>query len=1038
MKNPFIHYLVVVLLLLFSFNAIAQSPGYIVRPAGGIGATPLNPDGDAYSSKTTSGFTTNDISESELPFKIVPPTIIEPTGDLATGPSGGFTDIVRTVDNSGFYIYKDATNIYFRLRIGGIISGSKGYSILIDTDGKIGNTGPAADANFIAPTNTGNGNPGFEYEVVLRTNFDITVFNVDGTANPVALSPVYPLNSNSQISVALSTDGNNPDYFYDWFVPLSAIGNPASIRMVATTVTSPSSALQGSRSDIYGIDDAANSNVANAWTAVVNAQPTISLTDFNALGNSIGATCTAAPVLSTPINMGINVIVSGTWTHMDASKSSAATITLFRNGVALSTTTTVNSGGAWSITVPTIANGDVFYAKAQVDGESMCLESNNYKAIGCSPATMSTTNGLTFDLACFNDKGMQGTRPSGAAVRLYSVTSSGTPILVADDATTTYKITYPSATTWRYDGQYSQGNNSPCSGGQSDIPNAQYMITATETGKCESARVNACMGLTSQTAPVISQTTLAANHTIVSGTVATAGSFVRLYINGIIAATTTASGTAYSFTNLSLSKGDLVEIRAQATGQCLSATASRTVACFTQAPLIDANTSGSIPATATSIAGKSAYSGAVVTLYKGVSPNGSLVKTAIVNSAGIWTITGLSLAAGETFYATQTIDGCTATSAPVTVSAVTTVCPSITGTYTENSTTAAGELSAAFTGTVRLYLDGVLIGSTNVTTATTWSIPSFLYKLYPGAQLTVTAQAGTASETSGCAAASAIVACAAPGIPQITTSATAINVGQTVTFSVNNPSTDTWYAVLDANGKSYATTVYKTNTANFSMTTNPITTAGTYDLRITADKLTGCAASFTTARITANHVTLPVRFVAVTVKSNNHLPEVSWKVTSEQNVKHYSVERSSDGSYFEEAGTVVYMSTSETVNLYSFTDAAMASEEVVYYRIKQVDHSGKYLYSKIVSLNRETGLSLQVLPNPAYDKTTVQVNSSRQQNGVLQLVNLAGAVVKEQKVTLKKGFNRMVLDGLQQYTKGTYFIKVTLAEGTLYKKIVIK
>jgi hypothetical protein len=241
--------------LLFLFPAIAfsQSPGLIVRPLPAV-TTTLNPDGNGYSSQTGAGFTTDDIAQSEIPYKIVPPAITEPTGDLATGPSGGFTDIVKTVDNSGFYVYSDGTNIFFRLRIGGIISGSKGYSVLIDTDNKMGNSGSYADPNYVAPTNTSNGNPGFEYEVVLQTNFQIAVYSVDGSANPGSPA-IYSLNTNSQISVALSTDGNNPDYFYDWFVPLSAIGNPSSIRMAATTVTSPNSALQGSRSDIYGIDE---------------------------------------------------------------------------------------------------------------------------------------------------------------------------------------------------------------------------------------------------------------------------------------------------------------------------------------------------------------------------------------------------------------------------------------------------------------------------------------------------------------------------------------------------------------------------------------------------------------------------------------------------------------------------------------------------------------------------------------------------------------------------------------------------------------
>ena len=95
----------------------AQSPGLIVRPAGGNGITLLNPDGNGYTSAATTGFSSNDIAESEINFKVVPVAITEPTGDIATGPSGGFTDIVSSIDGSGFYLYKSVTNLYFRLRI---------------------------------------------------------------------------------------------------------------------------------------------------------------------------------------------------------------------------------------------------------------------------------------------------------------------------------------------------------------------------------------------------------------------------------------------------------------------------------------------------------------------------------------------------------------------------------------------------------------------------------------------------------------------------------------------------------------------------------------------------------------------------------------------------------------------------------------------------------------------------------------------------------------------------------------------------------
>ena len=176
MKRKFLHLLVLLLILSESF---AQSPGLIVRPQGGAGVTLLNPNGDGYSSASTAGFTTNDILQSELAYTVVPAAIIEPTGDLSTGPSGGFTDIVTRVDGSGFYLLSNGTNIFFRLRIGGIISGSKGYSVLIDTDKKIGASGPEADPNYVAPSGNSPGNPGFEYEVVFQSNFQVSVYSID-------------------------------------------------------------------------------------------------------------------------------------------------------------------------------------------------------------------------------------------------------------------------------------------------------------------------------------------------------------------------------------------------------------------------------------------------------------------------------------------------------------------------------------------------------------------------------------------------------------------------------------------------------------------------------------------------------------------------------------------------------------------------------------------------------------------------------------------------------------------------------------------
>ena len=566
------HCLLLIVSCFFLIAVQAQSPGLIVRPGGGSGATPLNPNGDGFSSATNNGYVSSDISESEIPYKIIPPPFLEPVADLLRGPSNLYSDLVRQVDGSGFYVFNDGTNMLFRLRLGSVVAGSKGYSVLIDTDAKFGNSGASADPNYQAATTGVNGNPGFELEVVLETNFRIAVYNVDGTSTP-SLITSYPVSTHSQISVALSTVSNTADYFYDFYVPLSALGINAStpLRMSATTVMAPAAAIGGPKSDIYGVDDGALNNAMKSWENAINSQPTFTTASITSGGSGPGAVCTAAPVLTGSLTAGASVTVGGTWTRLDATKPSTATITIYKNGVAAGSTT-ATSGSPWSIGGVSLSAGDVVYAQAQASGESACLQSNTIKVISCTVANTSSNTGLS--VTCSGVKGFEGARVAGTTVKIYQVTSTGIT-LFSDDATTTYKVDYPTTTTWRYDGQFGLGNPSACSGGTNDVPAGSYMVTTTEPGKCESAGLYSCVTSTATATPVITQTTLYNGGTTVSGT-AVAGATVRLYRNGTLEGSTTATGGNYSFTSLSLLTGDVVTVYAHGAGLCISATVSRT------------------------------------------------------------------------------------------------------------------------------------------------------------------------------------------------------------------------------------------------------------------------------------------------------------------------------------------------------------------------------------------------------------------------------------------------------------------------------
>lgn len=890
----------------------------------------------------------------------------------------------------------------------------------------MGNTGANADPNYVAPTNTSNGNPGFEYEVVFETNFQVAVFSVDGTASPGSPTATYSLNTNSQISVALSTDSNTPDYFYDWYVPLSAIGSPSSIRMVATTVTSPNSALQGSRSDIYGIDDA-NTTVAGAWTTVANAQAPITITGSGI--SSVSPVCTAAPTLNSPILPGSSVNVTGTWTRLDASKPSTTTITLYKttgNTTTTVNTTTVNTGSTWTISVSTVVSGDIFYAKAVANTETQCLQSNNVTA-GCTtlPTTPTVTSSST--------KGICGTTDAGTVVNVYLLSSgTGAPTFVTS-------VT-PVGTSYSY---------GTCSGAAGQISGGSYMLVASING-CLSAPVFDCNSGGNATAnPLASNTatitgTVYPYQTSISGTIPTSSSvqLLRLFINGVYFSSQNipASTTTYTFNYLSLMAGDRLQLFLQTSSGCATVSSITTVSCYTAPPIITTNSNGNLLTSSTSISGTSTYIGATVTLYKGTSSSNITAGTATVNGSGVWTVSGLTLAANDTYFATQTYSSCTSSSsATATVLAPTTTCPAFSSaTYAETVTSVGGTIPT-FTGTVRLYLDGTLIGSQSLSAATSWSITvnsDYSNALYSGGSLTVTAQSGTGAESSTCA--TATVTCTSPITPSVTPTSSSINTGSNVTYTVSNVASNTWYALLDNSGTSYATSIYTNNSNSFSYTTNAFNSAGTYNLKLSADKLTGCASSYTTLSVAVSNIALPVKFISINAARTNEQNTIVWKVADEKNVRSYIIEKSLDCNYFQPIGEVNYLPGTQASQQYSFVDAAIQTNVKTCYRIKQVDNDGHYVYSNITSVAFTQNQTFKAWPNPASNYATISLTVTNPQMGVIELIDVNGRKVLSRPISLQRGSNSFSLENISGFGRGSYFIKVITTSGNYYRKLIIK
>lgn len=1056
-----------VVVFFISINALSQQTGFIVRQvASPSGRAVLDPNGDGYTSQTTSGFNGNDVLNSEIAYKAAPSFRIEPPGDIRRGPAHGYSDFVPGSDSSGFYAFFDGTNVLFRMRIGSVIPGSAAYSVLLDTDGKFGATGPNADPNYIAATSSSTGNPGFEIEIVLESNNRIAIYNVDGTNAPVLVKAYTNWQDMSQLSIASTSDNGDPDFLLDFFIPFSDLAaapfnliTSSPLRMIATTVTAAKPAIGGPASDIYGIDDTGYNSTNNEYEKILDDEPPVTIDDVSNGGTGFGNICTAPPVVNSPLGTG-TVNITGTWTMSSiAGTAGIAAITVYRNGTLIGMVPNVTSGTTWSLNGINLASGDVITAKAQSENESMCLVSNSVIAQACNASNISDTAGLTF--TCATQKGMAGTMPAGQQVRLYRIDklTLDTILVAGPDGGSSFseRFGYSAGNIWFFNSTNSAGQLSQvCSGGANDVITGTYFITTNTAGSgCQSAPVFLCLGnltdsiLTSPSPPIINQGAVYNNTTEITGSAAN-NAQVQLWINGQLKATMTAAtvGGAYSFSGLSFTIGDVVEVRGIVTGGCLSNPAQRVVTCFTNPPLITVDNNNQLAAAAPVTGTSVEPAGTVIQIFTSLNV---LVATTPVQANGTWstgnagtTPSTYNTIAGTTYYTTAQNGSCSVSehSANATAAAATsaTRCGSINSPITSDATSVPGTLSTAVANTtVHLYLDGVNIGNTTTNT-TSWSVTIPANTLYAGGVLNMGVQEAGRREV--ICSASEIVACASPPpAPVISPIASTIIVGQTVTYTISNAVAGSFYGIADGStGESLAAGSWASVNGDLNLTTNVFNAPGTYNLAIKNTSLSGaaiCTSAPALASIIVEDVPLPVVFLDVSAKKTAGGVIVAWQVANEQDVANYIVERSTDCSHFIAIGTVAYTTANSNTNQYEFTDVNTLNGTVCY-RIRQVDIDGKVHYSHIVRIKNEKIISMLVAPNPARESATLYMTSSVAAQVTISLMDANGKMVWLQYKPLNNGTNAILLDGLSRFSKGNYIITVFGPDGIFHQKLMLQ
>jgi len=734
--------------LLFSNISFSQTKGMIFEPATGAGAAVLDPNGDGYVSATTAGFINNDRAESEIPYVpfIFPGT--EPTSDINNGPNGGFTDFVDSGTEDPAMNYVDASNNWlFRLRMGSVRPNAKSYSILIDTDGKFGNSGANADPDYTSS------NPGFEIEIVLATKFGVYVYNVDDPLPSCTPVLSYEVTTNYQKSIAHSEIYNPENYFLDFFVPFGDLtsqfgitsGTPIRMAIVDNMAALKSTVCNtSSASDIAGVDGSCGSLAACFETIIGNQEP-CTLAEINA---GLCLEKSACPLISGTLSNGATS-VSGTSTEADGT-----IIKVYRNTILIGTESVF--GGNWSLTgiSPALASNDIINATAKATGEAVSEYDCNTSIVGATCSTPPTS-------ASHIGKSISGySSVAGAIIKVY-LNDGSTPLNPnAGSLWTSGQIAANSTSTgvngtdnflWKCVGTGEDTN--PNGNGAACLADGVYRITATEPGKCESTPIYLCIGTGSSTATPIIFTSppITTASSSISGTIPSpdniAGIAVQLFVNGVQAGSVNSTaGGDWIIGSLNLNSCDVVTVRAinAASTKCIShvSTGVSVSGGVSNVPEIRGAYCTLSPVTI--ISGNSSEAdGTIINVYE----NGVLEGSTTVVS-GAWSLSGgsTSISIGSTITADATASGSCKTVSPISSGVVVSGLSSNLNLTITTSPIIEQSTSISGTGNnngdiITLYVDGFQVeGASATVSGGVWTISGLAaYEIYTGGVVTVKA-----------------------------------------------------------------------------------------------------------------------------------------------------------------------------------------------------------------------------------------------------------------------------------------------------------
>lgn len=169
---------------------------------------------------------------------------------------------------------------------------------------------------------------------------------------------------------------------------------------------------------------------------------------------------------------------------------------------------------------------------------------------------------------------------------------------------------------------------------------------------------------------------------------------------------------------------------------------------------------------------------------------------------------------------------------------------------------------------------------------------------------------------------------------------------------------------------------------------------------------------------------LPVTWKSFTalLQKNNEVA-LTWVTSSEQNLSHFEIEKSTDAAHWNKIAVVNAQGNTQTETVYEWLDKENTGI-TAYYRIKQADINGNFFYSETEKVIRNSTNQISIYPNPCMMTLNVSLPNTELLSTIEVYTADGKKIISAQTNQLNYKLN------VNDLTRGTYMLRVFNAEKT--------